>query len=251
MSSLSDTESVTPTAAWVQPIKSRRGFEVILDRLEAALWSGELSVGDRLPGERELAAGFGVSRTSVREALRVLEALGLVEVKRGNEGVTLRNEPGDAFADLLRLHLALGHYEARSVVQFRTILESWAAAQAAETADEAVFLRLSAIVDRMDDDSLELLSFHALDVAFHETLIEFSGNGLAALALRGCRTVNRQAMLDGLATGEWAQTLTELHHEHQELIDAIRSRDPLHAAEAMREHIARWSLRTVERPHVE
>ena len=107
-----DARDGAPT--WVQPIKNRRGFEVILDRLEAALLSGELSVGDRLPGERELAAGFGVSRTSVREALRVLEALGILEVKRGTEGVSLRNEPGDAFADLLRLHIALGHYDARS-----------------------------------------------------------------------------------------------------------------------------------------
>ncbi len=245
---MSNAGAVTPAGAWVQPIKSRRGFEVILDQLEAALLSGELSVGDRLPGERELAAGFGVSRTSVREALRVLEALGLVEVKRGIEGVTLRNEPGDAFADLLRLHLALGHYEARSVVQFRTVLESWAAAQVAEAADKAVFVRLSEIVDRMADDSLDPLSFHALDVEFHESLIEVCGNGLAALALRGCRTVNRQAMLDGLGIGEWAQTLTELHREHQDLVDAIRSCDPAHAAAAMREHIDRWSLRTVERP---
>lgn len=249
MSTRPDTR--TAPTPWVQPIKNRRGFEVILEHLEAALLSGELSVGDRLPGERELAAGFRVSRTSVREALRVLEALGLVEVKRGTEGITLRNEPGDAFADLLRLHLALGHYEARSVVQFRTILESWAAAQAAEAGDEEVFLRLSEIVSRMGDSSLDPLTFHGLDVEFHESLIEVSGNGLASLALRGCRTVNRQAMLDGLATGEWVHTLKELHREHQELLDAIRGGDPTQAAEAMKEHIERWSLRTVQRPKPE
>ena len=86
MSTRPDTR--TAPTPWVQPIKNQRGFEVILEHLEAALLSGELSVGDRLPGERELAAGFRVSRTSVREALRVLEALGLVEVKRGTEGIT-------------------------------------------------------------------------------------------------------------------------------------------------------------------
>ena len=244
-----EARDVAPT--WVQPIKNRRGFEVILDRLEAALLSGELSVGDRLPGERELAAGFGVSRTSVREALRVLEALGILEVKRGTEGVSLRNEPGDAFADLLRLHIALGHYDARSVVEFRTILEAWAAAKVAEEADEHLFSRLSEIVDRMADSSLDPLAFHGLDVQFHETLIEVSGNALVALALRSCRTVNRQAMLDGLASGEWPQTLKELHHEHRRLLDAIRAGDPALAATAIKDHIVRWSLRTVERPRSE
>ena len=77
----------------------------------------------------------------------------------------------------------------------------------AEEADEHLFSRLSEIVDRMADSSLDPLAFHGLDVQFHETLIEVSGNALVALALRSCRTVNRQAMLDRLASGEWPQTL--------------------------------------------
>lgn len=238
---------------WVQPIQSRRGFEIILDRLEAALLTGELSVGDRLPGEREMAAGFGVSRTSVREAVRVLEALGLVEVRRGAEGASLRRQPGDVFSDLLRLHLALGHYDRRSVVEFRTSLESWAAAEAARKHDPALLAELETIVKRMADERLDPVAFHALDVEFHESLIDASGNGLAALALRGCRTVNRQAMLDGMVGGAWPDTRTDLHQDHKALLDQIADGSPDAAAHAVKEHIEHWSLRTepVARPTAE
>jgi GntR family transcriptional regulator, transcriptional repressor for pyruvate dehydrogenase complex len=229
---------------WVQPIQNRRGFEIILDRLEAALLTGELAVGDRLPGEREMAAGFGISRTSVREAVRVLEALGVVEVRRGAEGASLRRQPGDVFADLLRLHLALGHYDRRSVIEFRTILESWAAAEAARRRDAILFAQLEDVVKRMASDTLDPVGFHALDVEFHESLIDASGNALAALALRGCRTVNRQAMLDGMAGGAWPDTRIELHRDHQALLDQIASGDADAAARAVKEHIEHWSLRT-------
>ncbi len=164
------------SSAWIEPIKGRRAFEDILDQLETALLTGQLSAGDRLPGERELAAAFGVSRASVREALRVLEALGLLEVRRGVEGVALKTAPGDVFADLLRLHLALGHYQPESIVQFRAILESWAAAEVAEAADEGIFSELSSVVDEMTNPELDPVAFHALDVQFHSILIDACGN---------------------------------------------------------------------------
>lgn len=234
------------SSAWIEPIKGRRAFEDILDQLETALLTGQLSAGDRLPGERELAAAFGVSRASVREALRVLEALGLLEVRRGVEGVALKTAPGDVFADLLRLHLALGHYQPESIVQFRAILESWAAAEVAEAADEATFSELSSVVEEMTNPELDPVAFHALDVQFHSILIDACGNELAALALRGCRTVVRQAMLDGLAAGEWSETLVQLQSEHRALFETIQRGESRAAARAMQEHIETWSLRALK-----
>lgn len=233
------------SSAWIRPIRGRRAFEDILDQLEAALLSGQLSAGDRLPGERELATAFGVSRASVREALRVLEALGLLEVRRGVEGVALKTAPGDVFADLLRLHLALGHYQPESIVQFRAILESWAAAEVAEAADDSVFSELSSIVDEMTNPELDPAAFHALDVQFHSILIDACGNELAALALRGCRTVVRQAMLDGLAAGQWSETLAQLQDEHCALFETIQRGESRAAARAMQEHIETWSIRAL------
>ena len=101
------------------PVRHRRTFEEILDQFEQAITSGNLSPGDRLPSERELASRLGVSRTSVREALRVLEALRIVEVKSGAEnGVTLLRQPGNALPYLIKLYLSLGHVSVQSVIDF-------------------------------------------------------------------------------------------------------------------------------------
>src|SRR5204862_6394506 len=100
---MSEGAAIDREHAYVRPVRGRRAFEEILLQLEEAISAGHLSAGDRLPPERELATRFQVSRTSVREALRVLETLGIVSVRRGAEnGATLREEPGNALTQLLR-----------------------------------------------------------------------------------------------------------------------------------------------------
>ena len=69
-----------------QELDQRRAFEKILGQIEEAIVQGRLQSGDRLPSERELAESFGASRASVREALRVLEAFGVVVARRGTDG---------------------------------------------------------------------------------------------------------------------------------------------------------------------
>ena len=96
--------------------------------VEAAIVAGELVAGDRLPSERQLAQQFAVSRTSIREALRVLEALGVVRVRPGAEhGATLVDAAGDALRDILQFQLALRHISIASLVEFRLVIESWSA----------------------------------------------------------------------------------------------------------------------------
>src|SRR5690349_13555237 len=113
---------------FLRPVEGRRAFEEIPHQLEEAIAAGHLSAGDRLPPERELAAHFQVSRTSVREALRVLEALGIVSVRRGaDNGATILEKPGNALTHLLRFHLALHHVSLTSLIEFRVVIESWAA----------------------------------------------------------------------------------------------------------------------------
>ena len=105
-----------------------RAFEHILGELEASISSGALAAGDRLPPERDLAARFGVSRTSVREAIRVLESMGIVSVRRGaDHGVVLLQEPGNAFQPVLRLLVALRHVSLDDAIEFRVMVEAGAA----------------------------------------------------------------------------------------------------------------------------
>ena len=114
-------------------VSTRRAFEDILLQLEQSLTSNDLAAGDRLPPERELAATFNVSRASVREALRVLEALGLVRVRRGaDNGAVFLERPNNALEPLFRFHLALEHASVENLIEFRTVIETWTVQAAAE-----------------------------------------------------------------------------------------------------------------------
>jgi DNA-binding FadR family transcriptional regulator len=119
-------ESVVEPSAWGASIRTPRAFEAILGQFEEALASGALRAGDRLPAERELAERFQTSRTSVREAVRALENFGVVEVRRGAEGVRICNTPREAFAELMRFHVAVGHYRRAEVAEVRGTARSWA-----------------------------------------------------------------------------------------------------------------------------
>jgi GntR family transcriptional repressor for pyruvate dehydrogenase complex len=228
--------------AFIRPVERRRAFEEILDRLEEAIADGQLSAGDRLPSERELAAGFGVSRTTVREALRVLETLGLVDVRRGADyGVTLRREPGNALAHALRFQLALRHLSADSIIEFRVAVESWAARVAATEARQPRLVELEKPLDRMKRDDLGQGEFHELDAAFHMALVRASENELAVLVLEAARGAIQRAMLEAiLKVEDWPATRARLVQEHRGIAEAVRARNPDRAAQRVEAHIRRF-----------
>ena len=107
-----------------------KNYELVLHRVEADLAAGRLRIGGRLPGERVLAEQLGISRPSVREAVRVLEAMGVVRTATGSgpeAGAVIVAEPVSPLTAVLRLHLATNHLPMGDVVQTRVLLESWAA----------------------------------------------------------------------------------------------------------------------------
>jgi GntR family transcriptional repressor for pyruvate dehydrogenase complex len=111
-----------------------KNYELVLHRVEADLAAGRLRIGGRLPAERVLAEQLGISRPSVREAVRVLEAMGVVRTATGSgpeAGAVIVAEPVPPLTAVLRLHLATNHLPMGDVVQTRLLLESWAAREAA------------------------------------------------------------------------------------------------------------------------
>ena len=104
---------MTSDDAW-QAVKRVRTHEHVLAQNSERILDGRLNVGDRLPSERDLVAAVGVSRSSVREALRVLEAMGIVEANAGSgsdSGSTVSGRATEALSNLLRLHMALSHFQ--------------------------------------------------------------------------------------------------------------------------------------------
>lgn len=222
-----------------RPIQGRRIFEEILDQLEQAILDGHIVAGDRLPSERELAQQFGASRASVREAVRVLEALGVAKVRAGAEnGAVLVEEPADALQLLLRFQLALRHISIESVIEFRTVVEPWTAAAASERASTASIARIGDILESMRGD-VEQERFHQLDSSFHLEIARAADNELMVLVLEGARTSIERIMLDALGrVADWPAARATILGEHTEIFRAIEGRRGDDAARLMERHIA-------------
>ncbi|GLX09900.1 FCD domain-containing protein [Microbispora sp. NBRC 16548] len=226
-----------------RPDARPRAFEEVLARIEERIAADGLTVGDRLPGERQLAEQLGVGRSSVREALRVLETLGVVASQAGrgpDAGAVLTSRPGNALTDLLRLHLGLATLSMREVIDTRLMIEQWAAARAAAASTPAASARTAtarmaeaiAAMDAAGDPA----EFVEHDIAFHLALAEAAGNRLIVAVMRALRDALRRYAVDAVVRlGDTGG----LQDDHRRIHRAIEDGDAGAAAAAVAEHLAR------------
>lgn len=131
-----------------QPVRVRRSFEAVCDQIRQQLASGQLRPGDRLPGDRELAEQFGTSRSSVREALRSLEAAGLVEVRTGvNGGFFIHSGDAGGLTQSVQDMVSLGRVPIADVTEARIELMGVAIRLACARASEAELDAIEADID--------------------------------------------------------------------------------------------------------
>jgi Transcriptional regulators len=231
-----------------EPVQRSRTHELVMAQIEAQLQGGQLKAGDQLPSERELSSLLGVSRSSLRESLRVLEALGIIEVRLGggpDSGAVLRNEPGFGFVRLLQLELAMSLISAEDVLGTRVALEEWSCATAARLATEQDLAEMAAILDRMDDPQITTGEFNSLDTAFHVRIAEAAGNALTAHLMGSLRIAIRQQMIDAYARlADWRATAVTVRAEHRQILEAIAQQQSDEARTLVRDHIRSFYTRT-------
>jgi GntR family transcriptional repressor for pyruvate dehydrogenase complex len=230
-----------PSSPW-QPLPRARTYELVLDRIEEQIRAGRLSVGDRLPPERDLAAMLGVSRAAIREALRVLEAQGVLlkpQVGTGPEsGSIIADTPGAGLARLLRLHVALANFPFADVVEARIILERASARLAAASASAEDLERIRAPLEQMDDPPLPREAFNDLDTDFHVAIAQAGGNRLVADLTGAMRNSLRHPLLEVFnRIDDWPPAAAMLQHGHHAIYDAIAARDPESAEKRTESHI--------------
>jgi GntR family transcriptional repressor for pyruvate dehydrogenase complex len=216
-----------------------RTHQLVMQWIEDQLSGGQLAVGGRLPAERSLAERLGVSRTSVREAIRILEAMGVVRAGVGSgpeAGTVVISDPTVALGSALRLHVATQHLPVSDVVETRVLLESWAAARAKPDAPE--LLHASALLDDMDAAGPGVDEFLALDVRFHLALADAAGNAVVS-AMMGSLREAIQGYAGKLTANlpDWDATAARLRSEHRKILEAIRNGDGGRAAELVAAHI--------------
>ncbi|WP_432104289.1 FadR/GntR family transcriptional regulator [Streptomyces sp. bgisy091] len=224
-----------------QPVRQSRTHELVLQSIEERVFAGELKAGDRLPPERELAPVLGVSRSALREALRVLETIGVLVAQPGrgpDSGARIVRNPDDALGRLLRLHFALGSYSLHDVLEARVVLErsSWDAAARharAEDLDEA-----GELVRRMGEPDVEVAEFNDLDTRFHVLIAGSSGNALTSTLTSAVRESVRPLILRALEDAEdWPATAAALNAQHAKLLRLVREGRGAEAADLVEAHI--------------
>jgi GntR family transcriptional regulator, transcriptional repressor for pyruvate dehydrogenase complex len=231
---------VTTADPW-EPVQRLRTYEQVMTQIEQRILDGQLQPGDRLPSERDLSTLLGVSRPSLRESLRVLEALGVVEIRRGGGsegGAVLQSVPGQGLVNLLKLQIALAHFSWTDILETRIALEVWSANEAADRATESDHRQLAEILDRMDDPLIETSEFNRLDAEFHMRISQSTGNALTAHLMGSLRTaIHRQMVEMYAALDDWRETAKTVRCEHREILRSIVDRDGPQAVRNMRAHI--------------
>ncbi len=215
-------------------------YQQVADQLLDQIVNGSLVSGDRLPPETSLAGIFGVSRSTVREALRALGSRDVVTTTRGTTGGTFvsRLEP-EQVSDYLETSIGLmsgsDHLSVADMLEAREVLEVPAARLAAERRGEQHLVGLREAIDREVRSRGRSGKFRE-HRTFHTVVVEATGNGLLTVTTAPIFRVLQARFLNPEVSGEfWSQ----VDDDHQEIYGAIGAGDGELAARAMREHLLR------------
>ena len=216
----------------LETLPRRKIRDVVADRLKSYIQSENLVPGDRLPTETELAAMFGVSRLSLREATKALEFLGILESRTG-VGLTVGSIDLQRVTNHLGFHPALHQADPLQLIDTRVIIETGVLPHVMRrmAEDSSTYDRLRSVADRFRS-ARKLQTWIDLDIEFHRTLLESSG--LAPLVAFGdLLHVFFQRFRESVKKAQW-QAGAE---SHQRIIDALRDGDIATAADELRQHI--------------
>ncbi|NUR93571.1 MAG: FadR family transcriptional regulator [Nonomuraea sp.] len=218
-----------------EPVRTIRAYERIVEQVEGAIEAGSLLPGQRLPSERDLMAQFSVSRSTVREALRVLQARGLVRSRPGdpNGSEVLPFSPAALHKSMTTL-ARVDELSLAELVGFRMVLDSSANLLAARLRTDAELAEMDAAISRMRE-ALELgyEEFSAADLAFHDAVARASRNKLIQICTDVVRSIVLGLVSDKIAAEPALMTVSIRNHE--EVLAAVRAGDGPMAARLSRQ----------------
>lgn len=221
------------------PVSKTPVYLQIAEQLRRAILAGELEPGHVLPPERILAESFGASRASIREALRAMQAQGLILAREGapmRAVVAPEHSPArrGALVGLLRLD----QVPLADLVEFRCVIEEAALRWAARSGDAASLDNARAALTEMDRADVTLEAFDDADVRFHAALVRASGNEAMHHVMATLHEPVGRHMLDALRRRRRPrQVLERLVREHREILSAVECGDADRAAALVVEHI--------------
>jgi len=204
----------------------------VVDALRRLMRERNLGLGDALPSEAELASMFGASRNTVREAIRILKAYGIVE-SRQKVGAVITDRRQQALMDLFSFAIDISAESFLDIQGFRRLIEVNLSDLLFETIDNAAIGKLHAINDRMRD-APELAEAAELDFTFHATLVGFARNQTLSQVYGILQPLLQRLMEAGKRSRE---AVDSAYDEHRTIIEALEQRDRIAYAYHMNRHL--------------
>jgi GntR family transcriptional regulator, transcriptional repressor for pyruvate dehydrogenase complex len=235
-------KAVPLPSLFTQRAPERAPLSVLVSRqLREAIVSGKLAMGTQMPTEKELSVALGVSRPTVREALRILQAQGILS---GGDSVSTarprvsNEQTSSTAAQAIEAVIRLGNVPLADMIELRVTLEGAAVALAAERKDLAALAEARAALLIMSLRGVDVLQFRHADVAFHRALSVASGNAAFPLVMGALR----EAILAHLGgalqkTVDSARAMRALAKEHEAILVAVEHGQTKRSKELMSAHI--------------
>jgi len=222
----------------IERLEKRNHYEEIAEQIRGMITGGKLKVGDKLPSTKEMAERFGVGRSTMREALSALKAVGLIEIRQGGVCRVLREQPMSEAVGALDA-LQLQGSTLLELLEARQSLESSNAAIAARKRTEADIESLRSIVNQMQQAAGDDAEGERLDLAFHQGLALATHNSIIVqlfetIMLQTANAIRDVRRVEIYANQDIAQ---QLYREHSAILDAVIQGQPQQASEAMQVHL--------------
>lgn len=217
-----------------EPLKSASLSRLVVDKIRQAIFSGEIKPGDILPSETEFAKGLGVSKSSVREAIKMLEAVGVVEIKRGI-GTILNHDTGVGYMNVLLFQLMLNQGTTQELIAFRRMFEIAYTEMAILSATEEDLEKLTASVEQYAQSILDGIVTAQDDLNFHRHVLEATHNQFI---------INLGIAINALFSQSIDYSVKYSPNtalaDHQAILEAIKEKDCEKAKQAIGKSMDAW-----------
>lgn len=212
--------------------------KVVMLHIKNAILSGQLKFEDKIPPERELAAGFNVSRNMVREAIRALEMAGYLEIRQGPRGgAFVREFTPDRLSGGFLDYFIAQKLNVKELNDVRLHIEPEVARLAAENMNSDKAQRLQSVVD--DEYMADAIDERTTNLTnFHLVLAEVCGNYFYEIIMNVLISITKEIVVAGYRKGD---TVVHGTGQHNEILEAVLAHEPDRAAKAMRRHLTKFS----------
>ncbi|WP_026326580.1 FadR/GntR family transcriptional regulator [Paenibacillus ginsengihumi] len=222
----------------IKKITTRKIYEAIAEQIKDMIVGGDLKPGDKLPSTKELSERFQVGRSTVREALSALKAMGLVEIRQGEGSYVRSIEYKDV--ELPQYDAVLMSRETvLELIEARKALEISNAALAAEKRSDEDLAKFEAVLQRMREHIGDEEEGERSDMAFHLVLAEATHNSIMVRLIESISAQMQTAIRQTRRLQMYAsrEVSSQLLAEHRAIYEAVKAGDPAAAQECMREHL--------------